>query len=668
MKRKHLQNVASLTYYPPSLYPVQKRRIYYNKSQTKEASVKLFNSEDQRVLDQEPEFNGFVNSALSRRKFLKATGAASTVGFFAASPISQVMANAMSGHSSLLGFEAVPISTADTVVVPKGYQADVLISWGDAVLKSAPEFNQANNSYAQERQFGDNNDGMTFFPLSDDRAVLAVNNEYTNNEYLYAHQGEKIDADDVRKAQAAHGVSIIELKKHNGKWQTNIDGRLNRRITAYSPMEMTGPAAGHELLKTVEDQTGKAIFGTFNNCANGLTPWGTYLTCEENFNGYFATSEKAELGETYQRYGLAPEDRGYDWYKHDQRFDMSKHPNEPHRFGWVVEIDPMDPTSTPKKRSALGRFKHENAALLINGDGHAVVYLGDDERGEHLYKFVSKNKYIAGADSNRELLEDGTLYVAKFTGTEGEISGSGEWLELTWGKNGLTPENGFKDQASVLIFARQAATQVGATTMDRPEWVAVHPDNKSVYCTLTNNKHRGVKASQPLNPINPREKNPYGHIVRWRPTNADHTKHTFEWDIYVMAGNPEVHNGLMAGTDNINKDNMFNSPDGIGFDMAGRLWIQTDGKYSNKGDFAGMGNNQMLCSDPATGEIRRFLTGPIACEITGLTFSADYKAMFVGVQHPGEELAPSHFPQGGNHIPRSSVIMITREDGGVIGA
>ncbi|USD68307.1 PhoX family phosphatase [Vibrio sp. SCSIO 43136] len=605
---------------------------------------------------------------MSRRKFLKATGAAGTVGFFAASPVGQAVAKGMAAKSELMGFDAIPMSTADTVEVPAGYKADVLISWGDPVLKSAPAFSQSNDSKAQERQFGDNNDGMTFFLIEKDRAVLAVNNEYTNNEYLYTHQGDNISADDVRKGQAAHGVSVIELKKVNGKWMPNVDGRLNRRITAYSEMEMTGAAAGHELLKTELDPTGTKVLGTFNNCANGMTPWGTYLTCEENFNGYFAATGEADLGGTYKRYGLSEKDRGYDWYKHDERFDMSKHPNEPHRHGWVVEIDPMNPTSTPKKRTALGRFKHENAALTINGDGHAVVYLGDDERGEHLYKFVSKNKYLAGSDANRDLLEEGTLYVAKFTGTEGELNGTGEWLELTWGKNGLTPENGFKDQASVLIFAREAATQVGATTMDRPEWVAVHPDNKSVFCTLTNNKYRGVKESQPLNEVNPREKNPYGHIVRWNPTNSDHSSSTFEWDIFVMAGNPELHDGLMAGTPNINKDNMFNSPDGIGFDMAGRLWIQTDGNYKNKGDFAGMGNNQMLCSDPATGEIRRFMTGPIACEITGLTFSPDYKTMFVGIQHPGEKLAASHFPQGGSNIPRSSVIMVTREDGGVIGA
>ncbi len=624
---------------------------------------------DQRPLDQEPEFNKFVDAAMSRRRFLQLSGAASTVGFFAASPISQAIAKTTSSHSNLLNFEAIPISTADTVVVPDGYKADVLISWGDAVVKGAPEFAQSNNAKAQEMQFGDNNDGMSFFPISDQRAVLVVNNEYTNNEYLYPHQGKQISADDARKAQAAHGVSVLELNKVDGKWQVNVEGRLNRRVTAYTEMEMTGVAAGHKHLQTKADPSGKHVLGTFNNCANGQTPWGTYLTCEENFNGYFANTAETKLGDTYARYGLNNQDRGYDWYKHQARFDMAKEPNEPHRHGWVVEIDPMNPNSKPKKRTALGRFKHENAALTINDDGHVVVYLGDDERGEHLYKFVSKNKYRPGSDSNRDLLDEGTLYVAKFTGTEGELAGQGEWLELSWGKNGLTPENGFADQASVLIFARLAATQVGATTMDRPEWVAVHPDNQSVFCTLTNNKHRGAKESQPLNAANPREKNPYGHIIRWRPTQGNNNANTFEWDIYVLAGNPEVHpNSLMAGSDNINKDNMFNSPDGIGFDKAGRLWIQTDGKYSNQGNFAGMGNNQMLCSDPNTGEIRRFLTGPIACEITGLTFSPDYKTMFVGVQHPGEDLAPSHFPQGGNAIPRSSVIMITRNDGGVIGA
>ncbi|PMJ89549.1 PhoX family phosphatase [Vibrio sp. 10N.261.55.A7] len=629
----------------------------------------LDHNHDQRPLDQEPEFNKFIDAAISRRQFLRTTGAAGTVGFFAASPISQAIAKASSVNTDLLGFDAIPISVADTIEVPDGYQAESLISWGDAIIKGAPAFDQKNDSNAQEMQFGDNNDGMTFFLLSDSRAVLVANNEYTNNEYLYEHQGKSITEDDVRKAQAAHGVSVVELENSTGKWKVNLEGRLNRRITAFTEMEMTGIAAGHDLLKTKADASGTRILGTFNNCANGETPWGTYLTCEENFNGYFANTAGGKLADTYARYGLKDDDWGYDWYKHDKRFDIGEEPNEAHRHGWVVEIDPMNPTSTPKKRSALGRFKHENAALIVNDDGHVVVYLGDDERGEHLYKFVSQNKFVKGAESNRDLLEEGTLYVAKFEGTEGNLNGKGEWLELTWGKNGLTPENGFPDAASVMIYARLAATQVGATTMDRPEWVAVHPDNQSVFCTLTNNKYRGVKESQPINATNPREKNPYGHIIRWTPSKGNHTSASFDWDVYVLAGNPEVHeSGLMSGTDNIHKDNMFNSPDGIGFDKAGRLWIQTDGKYSNKGDFAGMGNNQMLCSDPATGEIRRFLTGPIACEVTGLTFSPDYKTMFVGIQHPGEDLAPSHFPDGGESIPRSTVIMVTRKDGGVIGA
>lgn len=430
-------------------------------------------------------------------------------------------------------------------------------------------------------------------------------------------------------------------------------------------MEVTGPAAGHDLLKTKADPTGKKVLGTFNNCANGETPWGTYLTCEENFNDFFGSEQNAELTPDDKRYGIKAEQSDYQWHNFDDRFDVAKNPNEPNRFGWVVEIDPNDPTSTPLKRTALGRFKHENAALVVNDDGHVVVYLGDDERGEHLYKFVSKDKYQEGNNrANRNLLEEGTLYVAKFAMKDDKLEGDGQWLELTYGKNGLTRENGFNSQAEVMIFARRAATQVGATTMDRPEWVAVHPDKKHVFCTLTNNKYRGVKEGQDVDGVNPRAENHYGQIVRWAPTNTNHGSDTFQWDLYVIAGNPTVHkDSLYAGSDNINKDNMFNSPDGIGFDKAGRLWIQTDGNYSNKGDFAGQGNNQMLCGDPNTGEVRRFLTGPIGCEITGLTFSEDQKTMFVGVQHPS-----GHFPQGGNSKPRSTIVMITKDNGGVIGS
>ncbi|MUL10719.1 PhoX family protein [Aliivibrio fischeri] len=618
-----------------------------------------------KFVEKESDFSNMVNARLSRRGFLMGTAVAGAGAFLALNPVAKAIAGNM--NNALLNFEAIPTSTSDSIVLPKGYSWNTLMSWGDPIFANAPKFNPngKQDSKAQALQFGDNTDGMSVFPLSNDRAILAVNNEYTNYEFLFAHQGKNMTADDVAKAQAAVGITIVEIVRKNGQWMMDSAGKANRRITANTEMEVTGPAAGHDLLKTKADPTGKKVLGTFNNCANGETPWGTYLTCEENFNDFFGSEQNAELTPDDKRYGIKAEQSDYQWHNFDDRFDVAKNPNEPNRFGWVVEIDPNDPTSTPLKRTALGRFKHENAALVVNDDGHVVVYLGDDERGEHLYKFVSKDKYQEGNNvANRNLLEEGTLYVAKFAMKDDKLEGDGQWLELTYGKNGLTKENGFNSQAEVMIFARRAATQVGATTMDRPEWVAVHPDKKHVFCTLTNNKYRGVKEGQDVDGVNPRAENHYGQIVRWEPTNGDHVSDTFQWDLYLIAGNPTVHkDNLYAGSDNINKDNMFNSPDGIGFDKAGRLWIQTDGNYSNKGDFAGQGNNQMLCGDPNTGEVRRFLTGPIGCEITGLTFSEDQKTMFVGVQHPS-----GHFPQGGNSKPRSTIVMITKDNGGVIGS
>ena len=616
------------------------------------------------------DFSRIVDSGISRRRLLQG-GAAAMGLFLAANPLTQAIANS-SATSKLLNFDAISTSTSDDFIVPKGYIAKPLISWGDPILKNAPTFDESGlqDSSAQAGQFGDNTDGMSFFPLSSNRALLAVNNEYTNYLLLFAHQGKQMSADDVKKAQAAHGVSVFEIQRDNeGNWHYLADSQYNRRITANTEMQITGVAAGHPLMQTNADPSGKKALGTFNNCSNGQTPWGTYITCEENFNGYFAAPGAKSMDEHQQRYGLVAENNRYQWHKFDQRFDMNQEPNEPHRFGWIVEIDPMDPTSTPKKRTALGRFKHENAAITVADNGHVIVYLGDDERGEHIYKFVSKNRFNPNTPlKNRELLEEGTLYAARFNNKEGELKGDGQWMELTHGKNGLTAENGFADQATVMIYAREAATIVAATTMDRPEWVAIHPDNKTVFCTLTNNKNRGVKENQPLDGANPRAINNYGQIVRWQPMNGDHTHNQFTWDLFLVAGNPTIHQDIYAGSSNINDENMFNSPDGIGFDKAGRLWIQTDGKYSNEGDYVGMGNNQMLCADPDSGEIRRFATGPIACEITGLTFSEDQRTMFVGVQHPGENNKPSHFPAGGNSKPRSTIMAITREDGGIIGA
>ena len=344
----------------------------------------------------------------------------------------------------------------------------------------------------------------------------------------------------------------------------------------------------------------------------------------------------------------------------DERFDVSKHPNEPHRAGYVVEIDPLDPASVPKKRTALGRFKHENAEVTLAADSRVVVYLGDDERGEFLYRFVSDGVYAEGSD-NADLLESGSLSVARFAD-----DGTGEWVSRSRRKPRAWPRRP-KSPSTRARRPRQSAPRpwTGPSgwrpTRTRPRHIA----------GLTNNKNRGVKPnaggdSTPVGGPNPREKNKYGQIVRWTPDSGDHAAATFAWDLYVIAGNPAVHADARAGSANVNADNMFNSPDGIAFDSQGRLWIQTDGKYSNKGDFAGQGNNMMLLGDPATGEIRRFLVGPRECEVTGITWSADRKTMFIGIQHPGER-GDSHFPEGGDAAPRSSVVAITRDDGGEIG-
>ncbi|CAH0315513.1 PhoX family protein [Pseudomonas mediterranea] len=616
---------------------------------------------------------------LSRRSFISAGALCGAAMFLGGNLLSRsALAAAVSeGNSKLLGFDSIAAATTDTLTLPPGYKSSVLISWGQPLQKNAAAFDPSGNGTArdQEMQFGDNNDGMSLFPFPGDenRALMAINNEYTNYRYLFAHGGQPQSAEDVHKAQASEGVSVIEVKRQGGQWQFVQGSRYNRRIHGNTPIELSGPAAGHQLLKTSADKSGKKVLGTFQNCANGMTPWGTYLTCEENFTDCFGSSTSdLQFDEAQKRYGATVTSREINWHLYDPRFDLAKNPNELNRHGWVVEIDPFDPESTPVKRTALGRFKHENAALAQTKDGHAVVYMGDDERGEFIYKFVSRERIDhKNPKANRNLLDHGTLYVARFDAGDGNPDhpkGKGQWIELTHGKNGLDAGSGFADQAEVLIHARLAASAVGATRMDRPEWIVVSPKDGQVYCTLTNNAKRG-EDGQPVGGPNPRAKNVYGQILRWRTDRDDHASMTFSWDLFVVAGNPTVHAGTpKAGSSNVNPQNMFNSPDGLGFDQAGRLWILTDGDVSNTGDFAGMGNNQMLCADPDSGEIRRFMVGPVGCEVTGISFAPDQKALFVGIQHPGENggsTFPEHLPNG---KPRSSVMVITREDGGIIGA
>ncbi|MFN3586961.1 MAG: PhoX family protein, partial [Moraxellaceae bacterium] len=459
-------------------------------------------------------------------------------------------------------------------------------------------------------------------------------------------------------------------------------------------MDLTGPAAGHALLKTSADSTGRRVLGTLNNCGAGRTPWGTYLTCEENFNGYFGTTNGSYVRDANQlRYGLAAGGFGYRWHELDDRFDYAVNPNEANRHGWVVEIDPYDPTSLPKKRTALGRIKHENAALVISKEGYVVVYMGDDQANDYVYKFVSSGKYDAkNPAANRELLDSGKLYVAKFENgaVSGDAAGIGKWVLLDKVANPtLAADANFADQGEVLVKTRLAADAVGATKMDRPEWVAVHPKTQEVYLTLTNNASR---TAANVNDANPRATNRWGQIVRWREAGNDPASVAdFEWDLFVIAGNPIAFADARAGSSNITTANTFNSPDGLAFDAEGRLWIQTDGNFSNTGDYQGQGNNQMLVADVKTKKIERFLVGPSGCEVTGIDWTPDGRTMFICIQHPGEIGShpnrptpptgmsmdnylinnPSAFStwpdRDPDSRPRSAIVVVTRTDGGKIG-
>ncbi|MDD9909044.1 MAG: PhoX family phosphatase [Ahrensia sp.] len=621
---------------------------------------------------EETDFDRIVEQAISRRGFLSGV---LVMGSAAALSATTALTPGAAAAADRFGFDAVAANTRDGITLPTGFKWDMVISWGDPIFPGAPEFDGATRGTgaSQATSFGDNIDGMALFS-DGQRDLLVCNNEYTNRKIIWGNRAEGAweTDDDVEKGMMAHGVSVVEVAKTDGRWLPVQDSRMNRRITPQTPMDITGPARGHDMLKTSADPAAEAALGTWNNCGNGRTPWGTYLACEENFNGYFSSSvENAQDTPEFKRYGVRDNDWGYGWRQIDARFDISKEPNEPNRAGYVVEIDPFDPNSKPRKLTALGRFKHENAEMVINSDGKVVVYMGDDERGEFLYRFVSDGVYTAGGD-NAGLLEDGTLYAAKF-----DNDGTGTWMELSEAATGMT-------KAEICIYTRMAGSKVGATTMDRPEWVASNPVKAELYCALTNNKNRGIKTNAggdatPAEGPNPRVANNFGQVVRWWPANADHTADQFRWDLYVMAGNPTTTADDLKGKEegdpsfpqddgsaNINAGNMFNSPDGLAFSENGLLFIQTDGNYSNKGQFVGMGNNQMLVGDPATGEIRRFLVGPNECEVTGSAWSSDNRTLFVGIQHPGER-GNSHWPGGGDSVPRSAVIAITREDGGVIG-
>ncbi|WP_321363328.1 PhoX family phosphatase [uncultured Celeribacter sp.] len=606
------------------------------------------------------EFDAVVERAISRRGFLGGALAfgSGALAMGAGVGTAGLMSSTTAARAEGMGFNFKPIgiSTDHEIHVPEGYQWKVLVRWGDAL------FSEAEGAYSAEtgvpvamsdKVFGENTDGMETF-VDGDKTILTINSEYVNPKINLpaTSEGTPQTADEVMLLKNMQGVTVMEVADNGNGYEVVVDSPYNRRITHETQMTMDGPAAGSDLVKTNADPEGMSPKGTMNNCGSGKTLWGTYLTCEENFNGYFgATGDYAET-DGLKRYGIGGEGR-YAYEKFDPRYDLTQEPNEPNRHGWVTEINPLDPTSTPVKHTALGRFKHENAEMVQAADGRVVVYMGDDERGEFMYKFVSNGVYTEGG-STAGLLSDGTLYVAKFNDDM-----TGEWLPLTPETTGMSMEE-------ILVFSRMAGSKVGATTMDRPEWIAANPLKAEAYCALTNNKNRGVKPNAggdatPASGPNPRETNNYGQIVRWRPEGEDHGADSFAWDLYVMAGNPTVYDNAYGGSENVNEGNMFNSPDGMAFSSDGYLWIQTDGDDSNEGEFEGQGNNQMLIGNTDTGEIARFLTAPNGAEVTGLTWSPDKKVAFVGIQHPG-----GAWPDG-NGKPRSSVIAVWREDGALIG-
>ena len=426
--------------------------------------------------------------------------------------------------TSSFDFQQVKANTLDTVTIPDNFTWQTVIRWGDPMWTEGEDFNQYSrgDAISQKLSFGDNNDGMHLFKKGDHN-ILVVNNEYTNQKVIYGNRNSQSaeNIDDINKGKAAHGISIVELS-FSDKWELIKDSKFNRRITADTPMEISGYAKGHNLLKTSYDKMGTKCLGTLNNCGNGKTPWGTYLTCEENFNGYFSCKSKnMQLSEEFIRYGIGLKDWGYNWANYDERFDISIHPNETNKFGYIVEIDPTNPVSVPRKLTSLGRFKHENAELVINKDNRVVIYMGDDERGEYLYRYVSNKKYKDDRNAS-DLLENGKLYAAKF-----HENNTGEWLELSLEATGMS------SLADICIITRQAASSVQATTMDRPEWVSVNSINNEVCCCLTNNRNRGRKPNAggdktPIDGPNPRQNNQYGQIVRWIPQDGDHTRKEFK--------------------------------------------------------------------------------------------------------------------------------------------
>jgi secreted PhoX family phosphatase len=621
-----------------------------------------------------------IATRFNRRDLLRGSLAvaaiSATVGTRALAANEQPAKKLMAGS---FDFKEIRAGVDQTHHVAEGYDAQVLLRWGDPIFADAPEFDPMNQTpEKQARQFGYNTDFIGFIPIngSAEHGLLVANHEYTNEELMFPGVGVQ-DSKDANFSKmtknlvdieiAAHGGTVVEIRRINGQWQVVKDSKYNRRITADTPMDITGPAAGHDRMKTSADATGRKVNGMINNCAGGVTPWGTWLSCEENFNGYFwgkMADDHAEA-KNYKRYGIGTP--AYAWGKYYDRFDLTKEPNEANRFGWVVEIDPFDPNFVPKKRTALGRTKHEGAAGITNSDGRYVVYLGDDERFDYVYKFVTAGKVdTQNRAANFGLLDEGTLYVAKYN-----PDGTGTWIPMVQGQGALTEANGFKSQADVLIETRRAADLLGATKMDRPEDIEANPQTNRIYVMLTNNTRR--KEDQ-IDPANPRANNAFGHIVEMMPEGGNHAATAFTWEVLVKCGDPSVASVGATFSSETTKDGWFGMPDNCAIDSQGRLWISTDGNNAKA-----TGRADGLWALETEGELRgtsrHFFRVPLGGELCGPFFTPDDESLFLAVQHPAEvdeegstfENPATRWPDFKDGMPaRPSLLVITKQGGGKI--
>ncbi|MEO0466151.1 MAG: PhoX family phosphatase [Pseudomonadota bacterium] len=616
-----------------------------------------------------------VNLRLSRRGFLaglSATTALTVAGCASTEALAPAGETADIAPSFI--FEEITRGIDETHHLPAGYEADVLIRWGDPMFSDAPAFDPLNqSSRAQKRQFGYNNDYIGYVELparadEDARALLCVNHEYTSTQIMLPGLTgrRELTRAECEVEMAAHGGSVIEVVKRGGRWSVVEGSSYTRRITASDTlMKLTGPASGDARLKTNSDPSGTRVIGTMNNCAGGITPWGTYLMAEENFNGNFGGElpEGHREAAAYPRYGVPS--GWYQWHRHFARFDLGREPNEPNRFGWVVEVDPMDPTSTPMKRTALGRFKHEGAESVVAPDGRVVIYMGDDQRFDYLYKFVSRDAVnTEDREANFGLLDHGTLYVAQF-----DADGGVGWLALTHGDGPLTAENGFDSQADVVIEARRAADLLGATPMDRPEDVEPDAATGRVFVMLTNNTRR---TNDQLNVANPRPDNRDGHVIEIVEPDGDFAATRSSWDFLVKCGDPADAASGATWNGATTREGWFGSPDNCAVDPTGRLWISTDG---NEKTGAADGVWAMEADGPLRGTSKAFFRAPVGAEVCGPKFDSRGETLFVAVQHPGDgdgatfEAPTTRWPDfGPNDPPRPSILAITKTGGGPIGA